>query len=76
MFADQPNMSVNSGIHAFLHLNCYHQTVNASYNPNIIIYNLMWDCKKADTFNIRKALDLRNWGKYFGQKNVNAQITV
>ena len=75
MFTDQPNMSVNYGINTSLHLNCYHEIVNC-YNPNIIIYNLIWDYKKADTFNIIKALDLKNCDKHFSQKNVNAQVTV
>ena len=31
---------------------------------------------KADTSNIRKALDLITWEKIFSHKNINAQVTV
>ena len=37
---------------------------------------LIWDYKKADTSNIRKAFDLINWGKRFSHKNINTQVTV
>ena len=34
-FTDQPNLSVNSGVHASLHPNCHHQIVHSSFNLNI-----------------------------------------
>ena len=37
---------------------------------------MIWDSKKADTSNIRKALDLINWEKLFSRKNIIAQVTV
>ena len=35
IFTDQPNMSVNYGVHASLHPNCHHQIVHASFNLHI-----------------------------------------
>ena len=35
IFTDQPNLSVNSGVHASLHPNCHHQIVHSSFNLNI-----------------------------------------
>ena len=35
LFTDQPNLSVNSGVHASLHPNCHHQIVHTSFNLNI-----------------------------------------
>ena len=35
VFTDQPNLSVNSGVHASLHSNCHHQIVHTSFNLNI-----------------------------------------
>ena len=35
IFTYQPNLSVNTGVHASLHLNCHHQIVNSSFNLNI-----------------------------------------
>ena len=35
VFTDQPNLSINSGVHTSLHPNCYHQVVHSSFNLNI-----------------------------------------
>ena len=35
IFTDQPNLSVNSGVHASLHSNCHHQIVHSGFNLNI-----------------------------------------
>ena len=79
IYTDQPNISVNSGVHASLHPNCHHQIVHSSFNLNISYppsyQRLVWDYKKADSKNIRKALDLVNWERLFDQKAINAQVT-
>ena len=78
IFTDQPNLSVNSGVHASLRPNCPHQIVHSSFNLNISYpppYQcLVWDYKKADSKNIRKALDSVNWERLFDQKPINAQV--
>ena len=81
IFTDQPNLSVNSGVHASLHPNCHHKIVHSSFNLNISYTHplppyqrLIWDYKKADSKNIRKFLDLVNWERLFDQKNINAQV--
>ena len=35
IFTDQPNLSVNSGVHASLHQNCHHQIVHTKFSRNI-----------------------------------------
>ena len=35
IFTDQPNLSVNSGVHEYLHPNCHHQIIHSSFNLNI-----------------------------------------
>ena len=79
IFTDQPNLSVNSRIHASLHPNCHHQIVYSSFNLNISylspFQHLVWDYKKADSKNIRKTLDSVNWERLFDQKAINAQVT-
>ena len=35
IFTNQPNLSVNSGVHASLHPNCHHQIIHSSLNLNI-----------------------------------------
>ena len=38
------------------------------------IQRLVWDYKKADSKNIRKALDSVNWERLFDQKAINTQV--
>ena len=75
-FTGQPNLSVNSADHASLHPNCHHQIVHSSFNLNIYYpppyQRLIWDYKKADSKNIRKALNSVNWDRLF---NINSQVT-
>ena len=60
IFTDQPKLSVNSSAHPSLHPNCHRQIVHSSFNLNIsyppTYQRLVWDYKKADSKNIRKAL--------------------
>ena len=78
VFTDQPNLSVNSGVHASLHPNCHHQITHSNFNLNIYYpppyQRLIWDYKKADANIIRKALDSVNWERLFDGKNINAQV--
>ena len=78
IFTDQPNLSVNCGVHASLHPNCHHQIVYSRFNLDIYYpppyQRLIWDYKKADATKIRKALDSVNWERLFDKKNVNAQV--
>ena len=78
VFTDQPNLLVNSGVHASFHPNCHHQIVHSSFNLNIYYplpyQQLIWDYKKADANIIRKALDSVNWERLFDSKNINEQV--
>ena len=78
IFTDHPNLSVNSGVHASLHTNCHHQIVHSSFNLNISYLppyqHLVWDYKKIDSKNIRKALDSDNWERLFNQLDINAEV--
>ena len=82
------NLSNNTGVHASLHSYCHHQIVHSSFNPNIRYphppptlpppqyqkYQQIRDCQKADSTNIRKALDLVNWEKLFDQKDLRYKL--
>ena len=78
IFTDQPNLSVDSGVHASLHPHFHHQIVYSSFNLNISYppphQRLVWDYKKTDSKNIRKALDSVNWERLFDQLYINAQV--
>ena len=73
IFTNQPNLSVNSGVHASLDPNFHHQIVHSRYNLNINYpppyQRLIWDYKKADAKIIRKALDSVNWERLFDGNN-------
>ena len=78
IFNDQPNLSINSGVHSSLHSNCHHQIVHSSFNLNIHYpapYQwLTWDYKKADSTKIRQALESINWERLFHKKDLNAKV--
>ena len=78
VFTDQPNLSVNSGVHVSLHPNCHHQIIHSSSNLSIYYpppyQRLIWDYKKADSKNTRKALDSVNWERLFDSKDINSLV--
>ena len=78
ILTDQPNLSMNSGVHSSLHPNCHHHIVHSRFNPNIYYLppyqRLIWDYKKADLTKIRKSLDTVNWERLFDKKDLNAQV--
>ena len=78
IFTNQPNLSVNSGVHVSLHPNCHHQIIHSSFNLNIsyppLYQRLIWNYKKVNPKIIQKALDSVNWEILFDQKDINAQI--
>ena len=80
IFTDQPNLSVNSGIHTSLHPNCHHQIIQSKFDLNIFYpapyQRLVYDYKKADVSSIRKALDLVNWEKFFRNKNIDIKVSI
>ena len=76
IFTNQPNLSVNSGVHSSLQPNCHHQIVHTSCNLDIYYptpyQRLIWDYKKADS--TRKALDSVNWERLFDKKKLDSQV--
>ena len=80
IFTDQPNLSVNSGIHTSLHPNCHHQIIQSKFDLNIFYpapyQRLVYDYKKADVSSIRKALDLVNWETFFRNKNIDIKVSI
>ena len=76
ILTDQPNLSMNSGVHSSLHPNCHHHIVHSRFNLNIYYpppyQRLMWDYKKADSTKIGKVLETVNWERLFDKKDLNA----
>ena len=66
LFTDQPNLTVNFGVHSSLHPNCHHEMVHSSFNLNAsqpppIISSTNMGLRKAYLTIIRKAVELVNW---------------
>ena len=61
ILTDQPNLSMNSGVHSLLHPNWHHHIVHSRFNLKFYYppsyQRLTWDYKKADSTKIRKALE-------------------
>ena len=80
IFTNQPNLSMNAGVHSTLHSNCHRQIVHSGFNlflvsdyyPSPPPPRLIWDYKKADSTKSRKALDSVNWERLFDKKDLNA----
>ena len=75
IFASQPNLIIESGVHPSLHPNCHHQLIYAKFNLQIYYppqyYRAVWHYNDANTELIRRAVDQFNWQKAFLNKNVN-----
>ena len=79
IFIDQPNLSVNSGVHASFHPPCYHQIVDISFNPICYPHHINVEYgyhKTSGSTNITKAFDSVNWAKFFDQRDINVQVSV
>ena len=80
IFADQENLSINSGVHSSLHPTCHHQIVHPSFNLNVYYpqpyQHLVWDYKKANSITVRKGLDLVDRAIIFHGKDINEQGTL
>ena len=67
-------MGVHSSLHQNCHQNCHYSTFNLNIYYPPPYQKLVWDYKKADSANIRKALDSINWERFFDHKDINTQV--
>ena len=62
IFTDQPNSTVDSGAHPFLHYNCHHQITYCKVNPNIRYpppyERFVWGYNKANVESVKNLLNL------------------
>ena len=80
IFTDQPNLTVNSGVHPFLHVKCHHQIIHWKFNLMIVYpppYEcLVWDCKRANTDAIISSINQTDWEFLFFNKNIHQQVYI
>ena len=78
IFASQPNLVMESGIHSSLHSNCHHQIVFAKFNLSIFYpppyERTVWYCERANTELIRRAIDQFDWLRALSSFNVNEKV--
>ena len=78
IFADKPNLIMESGVLPSLHAKCHHQIVYSKLNVNGIYpspyQRLIWDYKKAIVDGIRKSLNSVHWGFVLSDKNFDQQV--
>ena len=78
IFALQPNLVKESGIHSLLHSNCQHQIVFAKLNLSIF-YPLIYErtvlhYERANTELIRRAIDQLDWLRALSKVNVDEKV--
>ena len=68
-------MEIDSGLHASLRANCYHQITYSKLNLEYPspYEQLVWDYKNANTKAINKAIEGFNWEKSIRGKDIDAQ---
>ena len=80
IFASQPNLIIESGVHPSLHPNCHHQLIYTKFNLQIYYppqhYREVWHYNDANTELIRRAVDQFNRQKAFLSKNVNEKVSI
>ena len=80
IFASQPNLIIESGVHPSLHPNCHHQLIYAKFNLQIYYppqyYREVWHYNDANTELIRRTVDQLNWPKAFLNKKVNEKVNI
>ena len=80
IFASQPKLIIESGVHLSLHPNYYHQLIYAKSNLQIYYppqyYRQVWHYNDANTEPIRRVVDQFNWQKPFLNKNVNEKVNI
>ena len=80
IFAKQPNLVIDSGIHPSRHQNCHHQVIFCKLNLKIEYPQpyacQVWDYGKAQTDLINRAIDKFDWVNLFLDKNINELLNL
>ena len=80
IFTSQPNMVIDSGVHASLHANCHHQIIYAKFDLKIIYLppyeRTVWHFKHAKSGRIKRAIDIFDWKSALNYIDANDQVSV
>ena len=80
IFTSQPNMVIDSGVHASLHANCHHKIIYAKFDLKIIYpppyERTVWHFKHANSDHIKRAIDIFDWESALNYIDANDQVSV
>ena len=78
IFASQPNLVLESGIHPSLYKMCHHQIIYANLTLKIHFppsyKREVWHYNRAEVDLIKKSIANFNWGRAFANLSVNDQV--
>ena len=65
LFTSQPNMVMDSGVHASLHPHCHYQIIFAKFDLKVFYSSpyekTVWHFPQANSDQIKRAVDLFDW---------------
>ena len=80
IFTSQPNMVIDSGVHASLYSNCHHQIIYAKFDLKIFYpppyMRTVWQFKHANSDHIKRAIDVFDWESALNYIDANDQVSV
>ena len=80
IFTSQPNMVIDSGVHASLYSNCHHQIIYAKFDLKIFYpppyVRTVWQFKHANSDHIKRATDVFDWESALNYIDANDQVSV
>ena len=76
IFAKQPNLIMDSGVHPSLHSKCHHQVIYAKLNLQIQYFYTLWDYGKAQFDLINKANENIDWNGLVSGKDIHNRVNL
>ena len=80
IFTSQPNLVIQSGVHASLHSNCHHNIIYAKFDLHIEYpppySRLVWNYNKAEIPLIQKSAFNFNWVHLLSSHNIEEQVNL
>ena len=76
IFAKQPNLIMDSGVHPSLHSKCHHQVIYAKLNLQIQYFYTLWDYGKAQFDLINKANENFDWNGLVSGKDIHNRVNL
>ena len=80
IFTSQPNMVIDSGVHASLHSNCHHQFIYVKFDLKIFYpppyEKTVWHFKHANSDHIKREIDIFDWESALNYIDANDQVSV